>query len=384
AQFLKETYDVSFDGGEARHHLWKKVLPQNGKRRGDAKVQEWLQAEHQAAEERAEKRWRQKFEEWQMEWQAEQANFQPDSELGKERSASSPEIRSEMQESTLEDLRSRAEAAEKECEELRSECKGQLDELARLYEEFRRAHKKVQEEKARRETIEKHLSSAVEEQDKWTAKLDHRISQLHQARQQRRAIGAGVARFSNRIHTLDLRAAEWLAQAASDKSREIPDLVEELTAARAAASEAERQVADAEAASKEALGFLESLEVSNIDLVDGTSFASAYKAAWEPWALEALEEDTGQSSPGGEMSAEMEESAKLGSESQPQSPFEESPESPDSASYPSGKVGELEVCFADEDVSAPVDPGSPEDAKLEGSYTMDDALEEDPSEQEPE
>ncbi|CAE7218371.1 unnamed protein product, partial [Symbiodinium microadriaticum] len=45
AQFLKETYDVSFDGGEARENL--KKVPHGKSRRADAKAQEWLQEERQ-------------------------------------------------------------------------------------------------------------------------------------------------------------------------------------------------------------------------------------------------------------------------------------------------------------------------------------------------
>eukprot|EP00439_Symbiodinium_sp_Y106_P030637 s5543_g3.t1 len=88
AQFLKETYDVSFDGGEARENLCKKVLPQTkSSRRGDAKAQEWLQEERQKAEERAEKRWRQKFEEWHASFQSESSETckeEPSSELRSE------------------------------------------------------------------------------------------------------------------------------------------------------------------------------------------------------------------------------------------------------------------------------------------------------------
>ncbi|CAE7672004.1 Glo1 [Symbiodinium sp. CCMP2456] len=209
-------------------------------------------------------------------------------------------------------LRTRAEAAEKECEELRNECQGQLDELARLYEdgdrlfglsrhvthpaaqEFRRAHQKVQEEKARRETIEKHLGSAVEEQGKWTEKLAHRMSQLQQARQQRRAIGARIDRFGKELHTLDLRTGEWLTQAINERGREMPSMEEELSTARASAADAEHQAEEAQKSTQELQEFLSSPEVLAIDSiqqeVERMSFAEAYQDAFKPWALEQPEE----------------------------------------------------------------------------------------------
>ncbi|CAE7168321.1 Glo1 [Symbiodinium pilosum] len=383
-QFLKETYDVSFDGGEARDNLWKTVLPQGqtGKRR-EAKAQELMQ-ERQRAEERAEKRWRQKFEEWQ-------ANFQSDmaSEVCKDRSE--PEAH-HLREPELEELKGRTEAAEKECAELREECKGQLDELARLYEEFRRAHQKVQEEKARRETIEKHLGSAVEEQGKWTEKLAHRMSQLQQARQQRRAIGARIAQFGNELHTLDLRTGEWVSQVANDRGREMPSMEEELGAARAAAEEAESQVAEAEKLSKELQEFLTSPEVLSIDSVqqevDRMSFKAAFKDAWEPWALEEpsdeateLGHEADQLSPSSAQGALSFGEDEAGSQSpqSPQSPYEDfgdpSPESTSPAHGPE------ENSDADEVSPLRGDPSSPQAAsELDESYAIDqDAFEEPPS-----
>jgi len=386
AQFLKETYDVSFDGGEARENLCKKVLPQTkSSRRGDAKAQEWLQEERQKAEERAEKRWRQKFEEWQASFQSES------SETCKEEPSS--ELRSEahqLVEPQLEGLRTRAEAAEKDCEELHNECQGQLDELARLYEEFRRAHQKVQEEKARRETIEKHLGSAVEEQGKWTDKLAHRMSQLQQARQQRRAIGARIDRFGKELHTLDLRTGEWLTQAINERGREMPSMEEELSTARASAADAEHEAEEAQKSTQELQEFLSSPEVLAIDSiqqeVERMSFAEAYQDAFKPWALEQpeqseepeLEEEAelGEDESGFEgldpsSSRDPRTETDMGTQSQqspisplsPQSAYEDL-ESPDSASY-----RQVEEASYNEDFS-PVngDPSSPQETELERSY----------------
>jgi len=394
AQFLKETYDVSFDGGEARENL--KKVPHGKSRRADAKAQEWLQEERQKAEERAEKRWRQKFEEWQASFQSET------SETCKEPSS---EMRSEAQqlvEPQLEGLRTRAEAAEKECEELRNECQGQLDELARLYEEFRRAHQKVQEEKARRETIEKHLGSAVEEQGKWTEKLAHRMSQLQQARQQRRAIGARIDRFGKELHTLDLRTGEWLTQAINERGREMPSMEEELSTARASAADAEHQAEEAQKSTQELQEFLSSPEVLAIDAiqqeVERMSFAEAYQDAFKPWALEQPEEAEEAEEP--EIDAEesgfdgLDPSSSrdprtetdMGTQSpqspisplSPQSAYEDLGEqSPDSASYQNGQIEE-EASYNQEDFSPTGDPSSPQETELERSYALDDAFEEEP------
>eukprot|EP00434_Breviolum_minutum_P041744 symbB.v1.2.037135.t1/scaffold5400.1/size27565/3 len=53
AQFLREVYDVTFTGGDARQNLWKKVIPDAKKEKvekvNDVKAQEWLREERRRA-----------------------------------------------------------------------------------------------------------------------------------------------------------------------------------------------------------------------------------------------------------------------------------------------------------------------------------------------
>ncbi|OLP79695.1 Lactoylglutathione lyase [Symbiodinium microadriaticum] len=327
-------------------------------------------------------------------------------------------------------LRTRAEAAEKECEELRNECQGQLDELARLYEEFRRAHQKVQEEKARRETIEKHLGSAVEaEQGKWTEKLAHRMSQLQQATGKQASwtsvnkVRTKTKKTGKELHTLDLRTGEWLTQAINERGREMPSMEEELSTARASAADAEHQAEEAQKSTQELQEFLSSPEVLAIDAiqqeVERMSFAEAYQDAFKPWALEQPEEaeeaeerkrkagrERTEANGGAsaslfpvkepEIDAEAEliwaqflpalgaedprTETDMGTQSpqspisplSPQSAYEDLGEqSPDSASYQNGQAS-----YNQEDFSPTGDPSSPQETELERSYALDDAFEE--------
>ena len=69
--------------------------------------------------------------------------------------------------------------------QLRSLLLGQLDELERLYEEFRRLRRCEMEERALREKVEGHLEQTARGHEAWRARSDFREQQLAKARSEK-------------------------------------------------------------------------------------------------------------------------------------------------------------------------------------------------------
>lgn len=278
AQFLREVYDVTFSGGEARQNLWKKVIPDAKKvekveKVNDVKAQEWLREERRRAEERAEKRWKQKFEEWQANYQQEIANAHPqESEEEVKEVKEVKEVQAQPESPKFLDKeqqawKTRAEAAEKEVEELRSECKGQLNELERLYEEFRRVRRDAMDERARREKIEKHLEMVAQDHEAWRLRSEKREEQLQQVRAQRRRVASGIALFGNKMLDLERQSEESLSQASADKGEEPPATNE----AAAALDFAGKTLAEARFQNQAMAEFLASEDVRHIHSTDAAT-----------------------------------------------------------------------------------------------------------------
>lgn len=271
AQFLKEVYDVTFTGGEARQNLWKKAIPKKEK---SDKAQEWMREERQRAEERAEIRWRQKFEEWQASYESAQLAPREEEENREAREAreasridvppaESPKALDKEQQA----WKARAEAAEEELEELRSECKGQLTELERLYEEFRRVRRDAMDERKQREKIEEHLQMVAQDHEAWRLRTEQRESQLQQARSQRRSVASRIALFGNKLLDLERDTDGFIAQAAADRGQEPTRTNEGVTALDLA----EKALKNAKAANEDMAKFLSSEEVEAIHTTDATT-----------------------------------------------------------------------------------------------------------------
>eukprot|EP00434_Breviolum_minutum_P041742 symbB.v1.2.037133.t1/scaffold5400.1/size27565/1 len=217
------------------------------------------------AEERAEKRWRQKFEEWQANYQQEMAAVQEEETQSTREVVAAPQPESpKFLDKEQQAWKVRAEAAEKELEELRSECKGQLNELERLYEEFRNVRREAMDERAKREKIEQHLETVAQDHEAWRMRSDHRESQLQQVRSQRRNVASRIALFGHNMLDLERQSDDSLSQAAADRGVEPPSSNE----AAAALDFAAKALTQATAQNEAIAQFLGSDEVLAISTTD--------------------------------------------------------------------------------------------------------------------
>lgn len=227
AKFLKDVYDVSIIGGDARDALWKKVLPgekppKKPHHPADDKAAEWMRQEKARAEERAERKWRNKFKEWQTDLKNEMINSPAANKnrLKREKSPEKPEKEAgsspadpvagaepePAQVKSSDSWRERAEVAETELASLRRESEGFLElqeELDRVYEEFRKAGQDLKQERERSRALQRHAQTLVQERDSWQARATQREAQLRQALEVRQVLATRIAKLSTRFEHLD-------------------------------------------------------------------------------------------------------------------------------------------------------------------------------------